>query len=31
MTYKEIESYVEKADKYFNTANHLLEYGDYDI
>ena len=30
MTYKEIESYVEKADKYFNTANHLLEYGDYD-
>jgi hypothetical protein len=30
MNVSEIESYIEKAKKYLKTANHLLEYGDYD-
>lgn len=26
----EVKSYVEKAEKYVETAEHLLKYGDYD-
>ena len=30
MNISEIKSYLEKAEKYLNTAEYLLEYGDYD-
>ena len=30
MNISEIESYINKAEKYLDTAKHLLEYGDYD-